>query len=104
VFLLTTLAHFPPIPSISSERLHERMPDNIARRKGLRILILGTSNSCSDSQALIPCVAEGAGAKGLSSLTMLGEVMDRVRDEEELEEAPDVHEWFEFAVGTDTAA
>jgi hypothetical protein len=35
---------------------------------------------------------------------MLGEVMDRVQEEEGLNEAPDVNEWFEFTVGTDTAA
>jgi patatin-like phospholipase/acyl hydrolase len=49
-------------------------------------------------------IEEGAGAKGLSSLTMLGEVMDRVQEEEGLDERPEIHECFEFVAGTDTGA
>ncbi|KAG8677978.1 hypothetical protein FRC08_018166, partial [Ceratobasidium sp. 394] len=57
------------------------------RKKGIRILIL-----------------ENAGAKGLSQLTALGEITNRVQDEEELDDPPDIHDLFEFVVGVDTAA
>ncbi|KAG9125017.1 hypothetical protein FRC07_009302 [Ceratobasidium sp. 392] len=49
-------------------------------------------------------VLEGAGAKGLSQLTTLGEVMERLQGQEGRSKPPDPHECFEFIVGTDTAA
>ncbi|KAG9080294.1 hypothetical protein FRC06_006822, partial [Ceratobasidium sp. 370] len=47
---------------------------------------------------------ENAGAKGLSQLTSLGEIANRIQDEEGLDDPPDLHEWFEFVIGVDTAA
>ncbi|KAG9085382.1 hypothetical protein FRC06_003636, partial [Ceratobasidium sp. 370] len=47
---------------------------------------------------------ENAGAKGLSQLTTLGEIANRIQDEEGLDDPPDLHEWFEFVIGVDTAA
>jgi patatin-like phospholipase/acyl hydrolase len=55
-------------------------------------------------QALTCWAEEGAGAKGLSSLTVLGEVTDRVQEEDGLDEPPEIHECFEFVAGTDTGA
>ncbi|KAG8678715.1 hypothetical protein FRC08_017562 [Ceratobasidium sp. 394] len=57
------------------------------RKQGIRILVM-----------------EGAGAKALSQLTTLEEIANRIQEKEGLEDPPDLHEWFEFVVGVDTAA
>ncbi|KAG9085286.1 hypothetical protein FRC07_013417, partial [Ceratobasidium sp. 392] len=55
--------------------------------EGIRILIL-----------------EGAGVKGLSQLSVLGEIMNRIQEEEGLDDAPDPCEWLDAVAGVDTAA
>ncbi|KAG9090274.1 hypothetical protein FRC06_001139 [Ceratobasidium sp. 370] len=63
------------------------MSNEDERKRGIRILVL-----------------EGAGAKGLSQLLTLKEIMYRIQNAEGLDELPDPYEWLEFVIGVDTAA
>ncbi|KAG9086746.1 hypothetical protein FS749_003416 [Ceratobasidium sp. UAMH 11750] len=62
------------------------------------------SNEAEGKRGIRILVLEGAGAKGLSQLLTLKEIMYRVQKAEGLDGLPDPHEWLEFVIGVDTAA
>ncbi|QRV95642.1 kinesin light chain [Ceratobasidium sp. AG-Ba] len=73
---------------------------------GVNILILGEWNgvvSSICSTVLHSCV-EGGGARGLSSLVILGELVARLQHKLELTTPPDIREHFDIVAGTGTGA